>query len=152
MLSLTICGICAGAASPTPACMAKARPMAAYKAVAAVERFMGLSCWASRQNETDGRRFAAMRVEVTYGAKKLFRCSRAAIRCRESRVTNPQEPISEDAWAALMARAQAGDTADYRRLLVEIAPYLRALAARSMRDRSAIEACVQDGLLIIHTI
>jgi RNA polymerase sigma-70 factor (ECF subfamily) len=67
-------------------------------------------------------------------------------------VSNVQEPAQDDAWAALMARAQAGDTAAYRRLLVEIAPYLRALAARSMRDRADIEDCVQDVLLTIHTI
>ncbi len=49
-----------------------------------------------------------------------------------------------------MARAQDGDAAAYRRLLEEIVPYLRALAARHHRDECDIEDTVQDVLLTLH--
>jgi RNA polymerase sigma factor (sigma-70 family) len=55
-------------------------------------------------------------------------------------------------WSILMARAQDGDQIAYHRLLREITPYLRALAARRHRDRSDIEDSVQDILLTIHSI
>jgi RNA polymerase sigma factor (sigma-70 family) len=55
-------------------------------------------------------------------------------------------------WSILMARAQAGDGAAYRRLLQEIAPYLRALAHRRHRDASDVEDAVQDILLTLHAI
>jgi RNA polymerase sigma-70 factor (ECF subfamily) len=51
-----------------------------------------------------------------------------------------------------MARAQAGDAATYRRLLVAITPYLRAMATRSHRERSDIEDSVQDILLTVHAV
>jgi RNA polymerase sigma-70 factor (ECF subfamily) len=49
-----------------------------------------------------------------------------------------------------MARAQDGDGAAYRRLLQEVAPYLRSLAASRHRDPSDAEDAVQDILLTIH--
>jgi RNA polymerase sigma-70 factor (ECF subfamily) len=55
-------------------------------------------------------------------------------------------------WSILMARAQAGDGEAYRRLLEEITPYLRALAARRHREPSDIEDTVQDVLLTLHAI
>jgi RNA polymerase sigma-70 factor (ECF subfamily) len=55
-------------------------------------------------------------------------------------------------WSILMARAQAGDGAAYRRLLDEVSPYLRSLAARRHRDPSDVEDAVQDILLTIHAI
>ena len=51
-----------------------------------------------------------------------------------------------------MARAQAGDRGAYRRLLEEITPYLRSLAARRMPNRSDVEDAVQDALLTIHAV
>jgi RNA polymerase sigma-70 factor, ECF subfamily len=51
-----------------------------------------------------------------------------------------------------MARAQDGDRDAYRRLLQEIAPYLRSLAARHQRAPSDIEDTVQDILLTVHVI
>lgn len=51
-----------------------------------------------------------------------------------------------------MARAQDGDTAAYRHLLLAIAPYLRALAARYHREPQDVEDSVQDILLTIHAI
>ena len=55
-------------------------------------------------------------------------------------------------WSILMARAQEGDRTAYRRLLQEITPYLRSLAARRHRDPNDIEDAVQDVLLTIHSI
>jgi RNA polymerase sigma-70 factor (ECF subfamily) len=55
-------------------------------------------------------------------------------------------------WSILMARAQAGESAAYRRLLQEITPYLRALAGRRHRDTSDVEDAVQDILLTLHAI
>ena len=55
-------------------------------------------------------------------------------------------------WAILMAHAQAGDREAYRRLLKEISPYLRSLAAASHRDPRDIEDTVQDVLLSVHSI
>lgn len=51
-----------------------------------------------------------------------------------------------------MVRAQDGDRAAYTRLLKEIAPYLRVLAARRLNSPPAIEDAVQDVLLSIHTL
>jgi RNA polymerase sigma factor (sigma-70 family) len=53
-------------------------------------------------------------------------------------------------WSVLMARAQSGDSVAYRRLLEEIAPYLRSLAAKRHRDVSDVEDTVQDILLTLH--
>jgi RNA polymerase sigma-70 factor (ECF subfamily) len=55
-------------------------------------------------------------------------------------------------WSIFMARAQAGDRDAYRRLLETITPYLRALAARRIANRSDVEDTVQDILLTIHTV
>ena len=53
-------------------------------------------------------------------------------------------------WSIYMARAQGGDREAYRRLLEQIAPYLRALAARRMQNRSDLEDAVQDTLVTVH--
>lgn len=55
-------------------------------------------------------------------------------------------------WSILMAHAQAGDAEAYRRLLADISPYLRSLAARRHRDPNDVEDTVQDILLTIHAI
>jgi RNA polymerase sigma-70 factor (ECF subfamily) len=60
--------------------------------------------------------------------------------------------IRDTDWAILMAHAQDGDKAAYHRLLQEITPYLRSLAARRHRDPSDIEDAVQDVLLTVHAI
>lgn len=63
------------------------------------------------------------------------------------------EPTARDAdWAILMAHAQDGDRSAYQRLLQEITPYLRSLAARRHRDPSDLEDAVQDILLTVHAI
>ncbi|CAN7774702.1 sigma-70 family RNA polymerase sigma factor [Cupriavidus necator] len=69
-------------------------------------------------------------------------------------------PLSEPAcrpdgtpdWSAMMARAQAGDRAAYRRLLESITPYIRALVVRQVRNHGDIEDTVQDVLLTIHAV
>src|SRR5258708_1119219 len=55
-------------------------------------------------------------------------------------------------WSSRMARAREGDRTAYQRLLQEITPYLRSLAARRHRDRSDVEDAVQDVLLTVHSI
>ena len=55
-------------------------------------------------------------------------------------------------WSILMARAQAGEQDAYRRLLEEITPYVRSLAARCHRSSSDVEDSVQDVLLTLHAI
>ena len=55
-------------------------------------------------------------------------------------------------WSILMAHAQAGDRAAYRRLLEQIAPYVRSLAARRHQNRCDIEDSLQDVLLTVHAI
>ena len=55
-------------------------------------------------------------------------------------------------WSICMARAQGGDREAYRRLLEEVAPYVRALAARRLANRADIEDAVQDVLLTLHAV
>jgi RNA polymerase sigma factor (sigma-70 family) len=55
-------------------------------------------------------------------------------------------------WSILMAHAQSGDQGAYRRLLEEIAPYVRSLAVKYHRDPGDIEDSVQDVLLTVHAI
>ncbi|MDH6230757.1 RNA polymerase sigma factor (sigma-70 family) [Mesorhizobium soli] len=55
-------------------------------------------------------------------------------------------------WTILMARAQDGDGTAYLRLLQEVTPYLRALAARRYREPQDVEDAVQDVLLTVHAI
>jgi len=56
------------------------------------------------------------------------------------------------AWSELMARAQAGDQVAYRRLLEDIAPYLRSLVARHAMLVGEVEDVVQDVLLTVHAV
>ncbi|MDH6260491.1 sigma-70 family RNA polymerase sigma factor [Bradyrhizobium sp. BR13661] len=63
------------------------------------------------------------------------------------------EPTIRDTdWSILMARAQDGDRNAYQRLLQEMTPYLRVLAARRHREPGDIEDAVQDILLTVHAI
>lgn len=55
-------------------------------------------------------------------------------------------------WSILMAHAQAGDQEAYRRLLGEIAPYVRSLVVRSQRDPADVEDAVQEVLLTVHAV
>ncbi|MFJ4292978.1 sigma-70 family RNA polymerase sigma factor [Cupriavidus sp. NPDC089707] len=51
-----------------------------------------------------------------------------------------------------MMRAQGGDREAYRYLLEAITPYVRALAARQVRNRGDLEDTVQDVLLTVHAV
>ena len=53
-------------------------------------------------------------------------------------------------WSVLMSAAQQGDRGSYRLLLQQIAPFVRALALRALRDRTEAEDAVQDVLLTLH--
>ncbi|MGH9810340.1 MAG: sigma-70 family RNA polymerase sigma factor [Terriglobia bacterium] len=55
-------------------------------------------------------------------------------------------------WSILMAHAQAGEQEAYRRLLEEITPYVRSLAAKCHRDPSDVEDTLQDVLLTVHAV
>jgi RNA polymerase sigma-70 factor (ECF subfamily) len=70
------------------------------------------------------------------------------------RDTTATAPASADPaeWSALMARAQDGEAAAYRQLLLAITPYLRAIAARAHRNPDDVEDTVQDVLLSVHAV
>ena len=72
-------------------------------------------------------------------------------RVGEERPDRASAPREID-WSILMARAQGGDSVAYRRLLEEITPYLRVLAARRHRDSADVEDAVQDILVTLHAI
>src|SRR5438876_245015 len=55
-------------------------------------------------------------------------------------------------WSLILARAQGGDAEAYRRLLTEIAPYLRSLARQHHRDPGDVDDTVQDVLVTVHAI
>jgi RNA polymerase sigma factor (sigma-70 family) len=78
--------------------------------------------------------------------------SAEAPHAQEDRAAGAPAAVREFDWSILMARVQAGDRAAYRRLLDEITPYLRSLAAKAHRDRNDVEDMVQDVLLTVHSI
>ncbi|HYT15703.1 MAG TPA: sigma factor, partial [Burkholderiales bacterium] len=55
-------------------------------------------------------------------------------------------------WSIHMARAQDGDRDAYRRLLEDVTPYLRSIAARHFRNSGDIEDTVQEVLLTVHAV
>jgi RNA polymerase sigma-70 factor (ECF subfamily) len=67
---------------------------------------------------------------------------------------DPDRPMGDDIddWSVLMARAQNGDAESYRRLLLAVTPYLRAMASSTLRNPSEIEDAVQDVMLAVHAI
>lgn len=73
-----------------------------------------------------------------------------------SNAAAPEEPVDLQIydlnWSIYMARAQTGDKDAYRRLLEDVAPYVRSLAARRLRNPNDIEDAVQDVLMTIHAI
>ncbi len=72
--------------------------------------------------------------------------------CEKEQSVDAPVVVLEVDWSILMARAQAGERGAYRRLLDEITPYLRSLAAKSHRDPNDVEDTVQDVLLTVHAI
>src|SRR5438034_10971871 len=68
-------------------------------------------------------------------------------------ITGGNEVAARDLdWSILMARAQGGDGEAYRRLLTEIAPYLRSLARSQHRDPVDVDYSVLDLRLTVHSI
>jgi len=64
----------------------------------------------------------------------------------------PERPAERELdWSVYMARAQAGDRNAYRRLLEDVTPYLRSIAARHVRSGD-IEDVVQEVLLTVHAV
>src|SRR5438552_17253675 len=55
-------------------------------------------------------------------------------------------------WSILMARAQSGDREAYRRLLIDLAPYLSSLAGRHHRDPGDVQDPVHAVRLTRHAI
>jgi RNA polymerase sigma factor (sigma-70 family) len=69
-------------------------------------------------------------------------------------MTVPAAPASDSAtdprgWGAMMAAAQRGEAAPYRRLLSELRPWLLRYFARRLPP-SSVEDAVQDTLIAIH--
>jgi RNA polymerase sigma-70 factor (ECF subfamily) len=56
----------------------------------------------------------------------------------------------EQRWSALMVRAQAGDEADYRQLLVEVAEAIHAFLRSRFGSSEFVEDCVQESLIAVH--
>src|SRR6201997_3648207 len=63
-------------------------------------------------------------------------------------------PSQENDWAAWMRAAMTGDAGAYRKLLVSLAPHMRAVARSRCRrlgaPESEVEDIVQEVLLTIH--
>jgi RNA polymerase sigma factor (sigma-70 family) len=57
--------------------------------------------------------------------------------------------MSDSEWGGLMAAAQAGDSAAYRRLLEELGPWLRRYYARRLPP-SIVDDAVQETLIAVH--
>jgi RNA polymerase sigma factor (sigma-70 family) len=62
----------------------------------------------------------------------------------------PAREAADRRWAALMERAQDADNVAYDRLLREITPFIRAIAARQHGTRDRVEDVVQEVLLTVH--
>lgn len=98
-----------------------------------------------------GRNLLA-RGSSTYGAKiKTMSFERQN---KNSILSVVGQSISDRAldWSICMARAQEGDAQAYRRLLEEIAPYIRSIARRYLKERDDVEDAVQDVLITVHAV
>ncbi|HXG99332.1 MAG TPA: RNA polymerase sigma factor [Sphingomicrobium sp.] len=62
------------------------------------------------------------------------------------------ESAGVDRWGDLLAAAQTGDAAAYRRFLTEILPFIRALASRRAGSDAGVDDIVQDTLITVHRI
>lgn len=67
-------------------------------------------------------------------------------------MTTDHDSASERDWSRLMAAAQDGDRDAYDRLLRQILPFIRAIAAQQHWAPDRIEDVVQDVLLTIHRV
>ena len=80
---------------------------------------------------------------------------------RQGPVNSVAQPLEQAAidevegsaqWGAWMAKAQQGDRAAYHALLVAVAPYLRAIARKYLRQEQDAEDMVQEILIVVHDI
>src|SRR5258707_5711316 len=70
----------------------------------------------------------------------------------DSRGESERPAARELDWSVYMARAKAGDRDAYRRLLEDVTPYLRSIAARHFQNSGDIEDTVQEVLLTVHDV
>ena len=56
----------------------------------------------------------------------------------------------EHRWSALMVSAQAGNEADYRQLLLELADAIHRFLRSRFGSHEFIEDCVQESLIAVH--
>jgi RNA polymerase sigma factor (sigma-70 family) len=70
----------------------------------------------------------------------------------DARSSGEDQTARKPDWSMLMARAQRGDGEAYRRLLMDVAPFLQSLARRHHRDPRDVEDTVQDVLLTVHAV
>ena len=77
-----------------------------------------------------------------------------AVEDRLSTTSSPTVDAGDAAacWGEWMACAQAGDRVAYQALLIGIAPYLRAIARRHLRQEQDAEDMVQEILIVVHDI
>jgi len=59
---------------------------------------------------------------------------------------------NEESWGDLLAAAQRGDGVAYRRFLIAVTPFLRALARRRIHADEVVEDVVQETLLTVHRV
>ena len=64
----------------------------------------------------------------------------------------PAEAGDDAQWSQWMALAQGGDRAAYQALLIAIAPWLRRIARRYLRQEQDAEDMVQEILIVVHDI
>jgi RNA polymerase sigma factor (sigma-70 family) len=60
--------------------------------------------------------------------------------------------MNGDEWGELLARAQGGEGAAYRRFLTEVPGFLRAVIARVGVPHEALDDVVQETLITLHAI
>jgi RNA polymerase sigma-70 factor (ECF subfamily) len=65
---------------------------------------------------------------------------------------HPGREADGQRWGRLMAAAQEGAQSDYARLLREIVPMIRAVAAHHHRTSDRVDDVVQDVLLTLHRV
>lgn len=69
-----------------------------------------------------------------------------------SEADDPRRADGARDWSQLMVRAQDGDRQAYRTLLEDLAPYIRSIARRCIKQPSDVEDTVQDVLLTVHMV
>jgi len=63
-----------------------------------------------------------------------------------------ERSVGLEQWEELLAAAQTGDGAAYRRFLTSIVPFARAVARRRSGSDAAVDDIVQDALITLHRV